>query len=124
MNGYTTTVREASRELTAKERVMFKDTSNCIKLDEATSEGKVILDVDTYVVLDIHNEKADDKDYANYVIVDKNGAKYVTGSEAFWSSFMEIMSEMNGVDEDFKIEVYRKESKNYKGKDFITCSII
>ena len=37
----------------------------------------------------------------------------------------EIIEEMQDAGEtDIQIEVYRKPSKNYKGKDFITCSII
>ena len=124
MTGYSVTIKETSRELTAKERVSIKDTTSCIRLDEATKDAKVTIFPSLFCVLGIHNEKSDDKDYENYIIVDKDGVKYVTGSNSFWSSFMDIATEMEGETEEWGIEVYRVPSKNYKGKDFLTCSII
>lgn len=129
MNGYKATVRECSKELTVKERIMLKDTSNAESLDILTQEAnfndkKVLINVDYYATLEIHNEKSDNKDYINFIVVDKDGKKYVTGSQSFISSFTDIVEEMTEAGEtDITIEVYRKESKNYKGKDFITCSI-
>ena len=129
MNGYKATVRECSKEITVKERIMLKDTSNATSLDTLTQEAnfnneKVLINVDYYAVLDIHNEKSDNKDYVNFIVVDKNGEKYVTGSQSFITSFTDIVGEMTDAGEtEIVIEVYRKESKNYKGKDFITCSI-
>lgn len=129
MNGYKATVRECSKEITVKERIMLKDTSNATSLDTLTQEAnfngeKVLINVDYYATLDIHNEKSDNKDYVNFIVVDKNGEKYVTGSQSFITSFSDIVDEMMDAGEtEIVIEVYRKESKNYKGKDFITCSI-
>ena len=123
MNGYSVSIKESSRELTAKQRVALKDTTSAIKLDEATQVEPVTINVDMYAVLAIHNEKSENPDYDNYVVVDKNGTKYVTGSASFWSSFMDIFTEMEGEDEAWTLKVYRVPSKNYKGKDFITCSI-
>ena len=123
MVGYSVSVVESSKELTAKEKVMLKDVSNAIKLDEATQNGKVIIKPVAYVVLSIHNEKSDNKDYENYLIIDENNDKYVTGSASFWNSFCDIWSDMAGEDEDWMLECYRLPSKNYKGKDFLTCSI-
>ena len=123
MNGYSVSIKESSRELTAKQRIALKDTTTAIKLDEATQVEPVIINVDMYAILDIHNEKSDNPDYENYIVVDKNGTKYVTGSASFWSSFIDIFTEMEGEDEAWTLKVYRVPSKNYKGKDFITCSI-
>lgn len=129
MNGYKATIKECSKELTVKERIMLKDTSNAESLDALTQEAnfnneKVLINVDYYATLEIHNEKSDNKDYINFIVVDKDGKKYVTGSQSFISSFTDIVEEMTEAGEtDITIEVYRKESKNYKGKDFITCSI-
>lgn len=123
MNGYSVSIKESSRELTAKQRVALKDTTSAIKLDEATQVEAVTINVDMYAVLAIHNEKSENPDYENYIVVDKNGTKYVTGSASFWSSFMDIFTEMEGEDEAWTLKVYRVPSKNYKGKDFITCSI-
>lgn len=123
MNGYSVSIKESSRELTAKQRIALKDTTGAVKLDEATQVEPVIINVDMYAILGIHNEKSENPDYDNYVVVDKNGTKYVTGSASFWSSFMDIFTEMEGEDEAWTLKVYRVPSKNYKGKDFITCSI-
>ena len=123
MNGYSVAIKESSRELTAKQRIALKDTTGAVKLDEATQVEPVIINVDMYAILAIHNEKSENPDYDNYIVVDKNGTKYVTGSASFWSSFMDIFTEMEGDDEEWALKVYRVPSKNYKGKDFITCSI-
>lgn len=124
MEGYSVNIKFASTELSAKKRVMLKDTTNAISLDEATQGAPLVIDPDYYVTLEVHNEKAEDKDYLKHVIVDKAGTKYVTGSESFIQSFRSIMDEMVGTDEEFQIQVYRMPSKNYKGKEFLTCSIV
>lgn len=130
MDGYKASVSECSKELTVKEKIALKDTSNAIGLDLLTQEAnfngeKVIIEVDYYATINIHNEKSDNKDYINFIVVAKDGTKYVTGSQAFISAFEDIANELAEAGEsDMTIEVYRKESKNYKGKDFITCSIV
>lgn len=126
MTGYSVAIKEVSKELTARERIMLKDTSNAVKLDEATSgDSPLVITPAAYAVLSVHNEKStDNKDYENYVILDKDGTKFVTGSPSFWGSFMEIWEEMEGETEEYSIEVYKKDSKNYKGKQFLTCSIV
>lgn len=124
MTGYLVEIKETSRELTAKQRIALKDTSNALKLDTICDENAVIIDPVDYAVLSIHNEKSDNVDYENYVIIDKNGDKYVTGSPSFWSTFMGIYSEMKNEEEEWSIKVYKLDSKNYKGKKFLTCSII
>lgn len=126
-NDYSVVITEVSQELTAKERIMLKDTTNAIKLDELTQETdeKVIISPAIYAVLDIHNEKSEkNKDYKNFIIIDKTGEKYVTSSESFWNSFMDIANEMAGETEEWSIEVYRVPSKNFKGKEFLNCSIM
>lgn len=126
MTGYSVAIKEVSKELTARERIMLKDTSNAVKIDEAASgDSPLVITPAAYAVLSVHNEKStDNKDYENYVILDKGGTKFVTGSPSFWCSFMEIWEEMEGETEEYSIEVYKKDSKNYKGKQFLTCSIV
>lgn len=122
---YSVTIAESSKELSAKEKVVMKDTTDAIKLDEATKEAPVIINVDFYTVLDVHNSKSDNEDYKQYLVVDKDGTKYVTGSNSFWTSFLDIIAEMLDVtDEEWGVKVYRVPSKNYKGKDFLTCSVV
>jgi hypothetical protein len=124
MQGYEVKIAESSKELSAKERIQLKDVSNATRLDESTTEGKVLIRPVGYVILDVHNEKSDNKDYQNFIILDKDGSKFVTGSEAFWTTFMGIWEEMQSETEEWSLEAYRLPSKNYKGKDFLTCSII
>lgn len=121
---YEVKVTECSKELKARERLFVKNTSDAIRIDEATAEGEIIITPAYYAILDIHNEKADDVDYSTYVVVDIDGNKFITGSDSFFKSFLEIYTEMNDEGEEYSIKVYRLESKNYKGKSFITCSIV
>ena len=121
---YSATINEASRDFSPKERIMMKDTSDAIHLDEATRVDAIVVKPVAWAVLDIHNEKSEDKDYQNFIIIDENGQKYVTGSKSFWSSFRGIYDEMNGSDEEWGIKIFSSPSKNYKGKSFITCSLV
>lgn len=129
-SNYSAEIVEASREFTARERVMFKDTQNAISMndfaEQAKSEGAkaIIENVKDYVHIMIHNEKSEDKDYDNYIIVDGAGDKYVTGSQAFWNSFMDIYNEMKDETEPWSIQLNLIPSKNYKGKNVLTCSLV
>ena len=120
---YSASIKESSRELTAKERIMLKDTTSAVKLDQATQVEDIHISVDSYAILNIHNDKATPTDYENYIILDKNGTKYVTGSRSFWNAFMDIFTEIENESEEWSIRLYRHPSKNYSGKDFITCAI-
>lgn len=124
MTGYSVEIKETSRQLSAKERIALKDTSDATKLDVACDIEAVIIKPVDYAVLSIHNEKSDNKDYENYILLDANGEKFVTGSASFWNSFMDIYNEMAGESEEWSIKAYKLDSKNYKGKKFLTCSII
>lgn len=122
---YEVKIREVSREMTPRERIKIKDFTNATQLDVACEEGSFILSPDVYAILDVHNERSkEDKDYTKYIILDKAGNKFITGSNSFFKSFLEIWEEMAPLGEDFDIEVYKVPSKNYKGKSFLTCSIV
>lgn len=124
MTGYSVKILYCSKELTARDRVAIKDTINAISLDEATQASNVTIDIDYYAKLAVHNEHSEDKDYEKYIIVAKDGTKYVTGSISFLTAMEEIVYEMADSGEDFQIVVYRMPSKNYEGKEFLTCSIV
>lgn len=126
MEGYNVKVINSTKELTPREKIRVKDFSNATSIDDATmSEGKIVIPYGYHVTLSVHNEKSDNKDYTKCVVVDANGNKYVTGSESFITTLDEIVEEMLDAGEsDFEIEIYRKDSKNYKGKQFLTCSIV
>ena len=120
--GYSVSVEFASKELSKAELVKMKDTTECVRLDEATKNGEVKIKPSYYVILNVHNEKANgNKDYKQYLIVDKDGTSYLTGSTNMFDSFVDIATEMG--DDDYTVKVYRRPSKNFKGKDFLTCSI-
>lgn len=110
--------------LTAKERISIKDFGNALPIDEATESAPLVIDFAYYVVCSVHNEASDNPDYDKCVIVDKDGHKFITGSQSFINALRNIVMEMSGESEPFSIEVYKKDSKNYKGKKFITCSIV
>lgn len=123
-NNYHVEVARCNKELSAKEKIMIKDTGDAVSLDTATQEGSIIIFPALYAELAVHNEKSQNKDYSQYVIIDADGTKYVTSSQSFWNSFINIAEEMADADEeDYSIKVYRRPSKNYTGKDFITCSL-
>ena len=121
---YEVKIRETSFELTNRERIRIKDLQNAKKLDElVTPESSFSFDFGGYAVLDIHNDNSkDNTEYTNYVVFDRDGNKYYTGSQTFWNSMTAIIAEMDG--EDFSVEVTKHESKNYKGKFFLTASIL
>ena len=131
MAEYSVTIESASKDLTAKERIAFKDLNNALKLDDALDpngasfvEGGLVIEPSHWGVLHIHNDKSDNKDYNTYIIVDKNGTKFYTSSESFWSSFCDIEREMHDETEPGSIEGTRHPSKNYKDKYYFTASII
>lgn len=132
MKGYSATVIEASRELTPREKVKYKDTSDCVKLDEALSgeQGNyLVITPIMFVIVEVNNEKSEQKTYSQYIIEDEDGTKYITGSDSFFDTFSDIWSDMtdedgNSIDgEPWQLKIFKKDSKNYKGKQFITCSL-
>ena len=123
---YEVTIKEASFEMSARDRLRYKDTSTAIALEEATKENPLIITNPTnYVVLEVKNDKVTDGDstYTKYVIIDSAGNSYITGSASFWNSFWNIFTEMQG-EAEYSIEVHQYESKNYRGKNFIKCNIV
>ena len=124
MEGYNVTITKTSKELSHKERVRMKDITNALSLDEVTQDGPVLIDLDFYAVLNVHNEKSESVDYTVCILVDKAGTKFRTGSPSFLTALDEIMVDMADCDEPWQLEVSRRPSKNYKGKEFLTCSVV
>lgn len=126
MEGYKANITFASKELTGKEKVMLKDLTNAVSLDDATEgNAPLVVDLDYYALIHIHNERSEkNKEYDVCVIVDKSGTKYRTGSVGFRTSLEEIVEDMADTGEEWSLSVYRMPSKNYKGKSFITCSVV
>lgn len=124
-NDYFCKVLESNGEFDAYERVMYKDLGDAIPLDDATQQGPVVIEYEKHLILGIHNEKSEDKDYEKCVVIDPEGRKFVCGGATFRRELENIVAELSdaGIISGFNIKVYRKASNNYKGKDFITCSL-
>lgn len=122
---FLSSIVESSFELNAYEKAKYKDVSNAAKLDDLTQSNEhLIIAPKGYVVVEIVNSKSENPNYNNYVVIDKDGNKFVTGSQSFWNAFIDIWNDMKDYDGDWEIEVLRKPSKNFKGKDFLTCSLV
>lgn len=123
---YSAKLVSATRELSAKERVAVKMFIGAEQLDELTKrdENGVLIDIDYVAVVEVYNEKSDNKNYNKYVYVDKDGTMYISGSETLYRTYEEIAEEMEGEQEPWSIKVIRMESANYKGKDFLTCMLV
>lgn len=129
MNGYSVEIVETSRELTAREKIAIKDFSNACAMDTELADENAVINInpDSYAILLVNNEHSkNDKQYKKYLITDKAGNKFVTGSDSFFTSFIEIFRTMEkeAPGEEYTIEVYKKPSRNYQGKHFLTCSIL
>ena len=124
---YKSEITETSiKKMNKVELTAYKDVSDCIALEECVNNsenGEFVIEPADYVKLHVENDKSESKEYNILVIIDKSGEKYKTGSEAFERSFMDIFTELNG-EKGWAIKVFGKESKNYKGKKFLTCSVI
>lgn len=127
MTNYTSSITESSKELSVREKIKLKDLTSATAIDkEVEPEKPLVIAPDFYAYLSIHNEKLpeNEQDYETMVIVDKSGTKYYTGSDSAITAFVDIFEDMSETGEPFEIEFYKKESKNYSGKHFITCSLV
>ncbi len=122
---YVVTIESASRDLSATERIKAKNVMDAIKLDEVVGDNDTFLiTVTGFVVLNVHNENAENKDYKRYVIETENGDRYYTGSANFWNTFFDIYEELlaDGIKE-FQLKIFKRDSANYAGRKFITCAL-
>lgn len=127
MDSFSTSIQFASFEMSARDRIKFKDITDAVKIDEYTANnGSFTAEIAGYVILNIHNPKSkNNPDYHNYVYIGTDGKKYVSGSESLWNAFSEIKDEL-AADNDtdpITLTFYRVPSKNYAGKDFLSCSL-
>lgn len=125
---YKAEVKEVfGKELTKKEKAMLKDLTDCTALgtEAETSGCDIIIHPAFYAVLSIHNDSLSEPDYEVYVIVDRDGTKYQTGSDSFISSFRDIMADMADEDpETWAVKATLKPSKNRTGKSFLKAVLI
>lgn len=126
-----TTIVDSLVELSAKEKVMLKDVSDAINLDKALEEldGKALLiNPANFITLEVRftGEDAEKhEDYTTYIVVEKEtGSRYYTSSQSFANSALDIIGEMKDCEEPWELKVFKKESRNYAGKGFITCTLV
>lgn len=131
-NAYESRIKFASRELNAIEKIKMKDLAATLSLDDELKnvEGnRILITPDLLLEIDIHNPKSKggSDDYTVFVIVDgETGVRYRTSSESFKNAILDIWCELNeaGVAlSEIKLLAFRKPSKNFAGKDFLTCTI-
>ena len=121
---YSSTIVESLKELSGKEKVRFKDLTASKKIDEeVTEEQSLRIALDNYVILAVHNPKAEQIDYNVVIVVDKEGNSYYTSSTTFERALKDVVEAMKDEAEEWGIEVVKKPSSNYKGKFFLTCTV-
>lgn len=133
MNGYKAVVKESVKGLTAREKIAIKALNDVTELNDlVTPEQAVMINLDNVVTVMVHNEKSDNQDYNKYVYIDKDGTKYVSGSEPLYTTVKDILGDIEDAiadgemdeKEDITIKVLKKESANYKGQMFLTAELI
>lgn len=128
---YSAKIISSSRELTAKEKIMLKDFNDCIGLDTiVTDTAPLTVKIDLMVQVAVHNERANgDKDYTTTVLVADDGTKYSTSSKSLSEAIEDINDELADSDDDelkenLTIKIFKKPSKNYAGKYFLTAVLV
>lgn len=112
-------------DLDVKEKISFKDISITENLNDLTKETGILIAPNRVVTIEVHNEKSENKDYIVYVLEDKDGNRYSTSSKSFMESYENIYEELTDAGiKDFEIKIYQKPSKNFKGGNFLTCSLV
>ena len=128
-SNYKVTIEYSAKELTAKEKIQLKDITDSYSLDSLTQESEnksVIIIVSNVVVLNVHNEKAENTNYSKLVIIDNEGNKFTSSSNSLTEKVCDIIDDLKDIDytDDITLKIYRKDSKNFKGKQFLTCSLM
>lgn len=121
---YSSTIIESLKELSGKEKVRYKDLTASKKIDEEVTDTQSLkIALDNYVILAVHNPKAEQVDYNVVIVIDKEGNSYYTSSTTFERALKDVVDAMKDETEDWGIEVVKKPSSNYKGKFFLTCTV-
>lgn len=123
MKEYSVKIIEGSKDFKGKEAVMIKDTQNAQGLKELTNDGEFVFQPIDYAVLEIHNEKSENKDYMVYVFITEDGEMYSTSSINLFDTMVDILEDMREINEEWAIRVFQKPSKNRSGQKFLTCSV-
>ena len=121
MKDYKVEIIECSNpNLSKLQRVQLK-TDPGQKLDEIAPV--VLEEITGYAKLHVTNPAVKaTPEYDHFVIMTSAGNFY-TGSPSFMEAFGAIWEEM-AEESDWGLEVYKRDSKNYAGKQFLTCRLV
>lgn len=121
---YSSEIIASMKSLSGKEKVRFKDLTASKKLDEeVTEDTSLLVALDNYIKLHVHNSKSENPDYDVMIVIDKEGNSYYTSSETFMRALEGVINDMKDETEEWGIEVVKKPSSNFKGKFFLTCTV-
>lgn len=123
---YKSEITYSSRELTGREKLIVKDVSNATSLNDVAGDPNFAIKPEMWAKIHVTNDEPKEDtnaEYDRYVIIDDAGQKYVTGSESFWQSFIEIVEAMEDEAEDYKITAFKVKSRNNEGS-FLKASIV
>lgn len=128
---YKAEVTYSTRELTAREKIKFKDTTSAIALDDVVTVDKPIeLTIDTVVKISVENgaikgDDGNDKEYDVLVFTTDTGDVYKTSSPSFETSIIDIFDELQELNDTdpVTVRIFKKPSKNFNG-EFIICSLV
>lgn len=118
-------VETSMTNMSKVEQIAMKDVGDCILLETYVNEndGEVIIEPKDYALLHVENDRSESKEYDVLILVDSGGTKFKTGSQSFFNAFMDIYNDLKD-ETGWSIKVYGKPSKNYNGKNFLTCSVV
>ena len=132
---YEVTITGSSLEkIRGTERLRYTNFAGMVQLDDIISDDgvKTALDITGYVECHVHNDKSDTQEYDKLVLIAKDGELYLTGSDSFKRSFIEIFEALSDdFDDDgiapqdrvYPILAFKAPSKNIKGKTFLCCAV-
>lgn len=125
MEGFESKITACSNsEMSKRDQLKMMDLTNAIQLENAiTANGQVEITPEIWAIVAIVNPRSKgEKEYTKFVLIDDAGKKWQTGSESFMQAFKQINDFMEG--EPFSIVAYGVESKNFPGRNFLTCAIL
>lgn len=130
-SNYESSITFASRDLSPIEKIKLKDLTATVALDDelkSIPDHKLTFTPELVVVVSVHNPKAkSNTDYDTLVFTDsETGVRYRTSSTSFRSAVLDILNDLIAADinpNTVPLVAYTRPSKNFTGKDFLTCAI-
>lgn len=112
---YIAEITESSFEMSNRQKVMYKDISECISVNYILKKGDriVLTHIGGWYTLHVKNDSARNPEYDIFVILTREHS-YQTGSKYVKESFLELVKDL-GDDiyaEDIEIEIKKFGSRN------------